>query len=134
MKNYLPLMLFCFLLITGCSHQKKMTPEQLMQDYKLTRQKIDNGEIKFAGGDGTSFDKAVVIIGAKSPRFGIKAEYIYLEMHYGKPNVDWRLVQQSLAFDDNKFFDILEIVIIKSGKIIEIYYDISDFRKYRGRK
>lgn len=46
--------------------------------------------IKLNGGDGSTREKSILILGAKSDLEGVEVEYKYLEMLYGEQNAEWQ--------------------------------------------
>ncbi len=54
------------------------------------------GGISYAGGPGDAMETAVIIKGAPNSDAGVKAEYYYLEMKFGRQNSDWKLERQRL--------------------------------------
>lgn len=71
--------------------------------------------------DGSSFEKAV-FINEKTETAGIGAEYVWLRQNYP----GYKLVQQSLAFEKEKPYDIMDIKTA-DGEKKSIYFDISKF-------
>jgi hypothetical protein len=80
------------------------------------------GGVRYAGGDGSSCEAAVVILGAKTDFDGVFAEYEWLRKHYPGAVV----VQQSLTTCDGAWTDILRIRTANS-EIRNIYFNIDDF-------
>jgi len=80
----------------------------------------------YLGGNGSSVGKAVVI-NTTSGLVGVRAEYDWIENHYGKRGVDWTLGIQSHGTDENggtwDFFDIQ----LKDGTEVSLTFDISSF-------
>jgi len=71
--------------------------------------------------DGSSYNKAI-IIDEKTERKGVDAEYIWLKVNYP----GYKSKMQSLNFNNNKPYDIIEIVTA-DGQNKSIYFDISNF-------
>jgi hypothetical protein len=83
--------------------------------------------ITFEGGSGETLETAVVIRGTRSSARGVPAEYRYLEQRFGRPCVDWRLVEQSLVVgSDGKHYDLFRLAL-KDEREVEVYFDISEF-------
>jgi hypothetical protein len=82
--------------------------------------------VEYAGGDGSSMEKAVKIVGAANSMEGISAEYQYLSNKYGIRGQDWNLEMQSLAQDKGKSFDVM-MIVLKDGTKLSVYFDISEF-------
>lgn len=78
--------------------------------------------ITYKGGDGSSFEKAVVIVGATSSMDGVPAEGKWLKKKYGS----YEKLQQGLVQHEGKFYDVITIRTEK-GKEVVVYFDISDF-------
>lgn len=78
--------------------------------------------ITYKGGDGSSFEKAVVIVGATSSMDGVPAEGKWLKKKYGS----YEKLQQGLVQHEGKFYDVITIRT-KKGKEVVVYFDISGF-------
>jgi len=87
----------------------------------VTDQSGDNKNTVVAGRDGSSFVKAI-IIKETSETTGVPAEYTWLKEHYP----GYRFQQQSLVYDKNTPYDILEIITAQ-GEKKSVYFDISNF-------
>jgi len=79
-------------------------------------------DVTYAGGNGTSCDEAVIILGAGSELEGVFAEYVWLDEHY--PGYD--VLGQALSFCGDDRVDILHIRT-RGGTERDIYFDIDDF-------
>ena len=82
--------------------------------------------IHYKGGDGSSKEKAIIILGANSEFEGVDAEYLWLEEKFGEQDINWELIFQELIDEESKQYDILRIKF-SSGEIKEYWFDISDF-------
>lgn len=78
--------------------------------------------ITYEGGDGSSFEKAVVIVGAKNSMDGVPAERKWLEKKYR----GYEKLKQALMEHEGKFFDVITIKT-KKGREVIVYFDISGF-------
>ena len=77
--------------------------------------------IQYNGGNGSTKEKAIVILGAKDNQEGIDAEYNFIEELFD----EYELVLQTFLQEENKCYDQLEI---KSGEDhFVIWFDITDF-------
>ena len=78
MKPLLPLLLIALFpgLCAAAKTAEPAMPERLEKREAATR-------ITYQGGDGSSFEKAVVIAGAKSSMDGVPAERKWLKKKYG---------------------------------------------------
>ena len=117
MKPLLPLLLIA--LFPGrCAAAKTAEPampERLEKREAATR-------ITYQGGDGSSFEKAVVIAGAKSSMDGVPAERKWLKKKYG----NYEKLKQALVKEGGKYYDLVTIRT-KKGKELVVYFDISGF-------
>ena len=75
--------------------------------------------------NGSTKEQAI-IINAPSDKLGVDAEYKYLESIYGEQNVHWRLDEQKLFVEDNKYYDILIIELI-NNQLLTFWFDINSF-------
>ena len=82
--------------------------------------------MQYKGGDGSSQEKAVIIVDVNNEIFGVNAEYIWLEEKYGQENVKWEMLDQTLLDEGDKQFDILRIKF-SDGKIKEFWFEITGF-------
>lgn len=78
-------------------------------------------EVTFAGGDGKSKSRAVMILGARSDDEGVAAEYAWVRQNYST----LRIVNQALLQDGAQVYDVLHLK--GNGVSFEVYFDISDF-------
>ncbi len=89
-------------------------------------QPAHGAKITFKGGPGDSPKTAVVISGASNSLDGIAAEYRYLGQKFGRQNVDWHLLRQSVLQQDGKVYDRMELDL-KDGRRTTIFFDITEF-------
>lgn len=75
----------------------------------------------YAGGDGSSIDKAVVVKAANA-RAGVRAEYMWLAQNYP----GYQRSSQSLLMPAGKPHDLIEIQT-SDGQAKRVYFDISAF-------
>ena len=78
------------------------------------------GKITYAGGDGSTEAKAVLIQGADSDSAATHSEYVYLAEHFPK----YKMIMQSLLNDNKKYYDRLDFADA-DGKKHSIYFDIT---------
>jgi hypothetical protein len=78
--------------------------------------------IMFQGGDGSSLENAIVVLGATSESAGVEAEHSYLSQHFPGSSV----VRQALLHQAGKVYDRLEIKT-SSATTTAIYFDVTDF-------
>jgi hypothetical protein len=77
-------------------------------------------KITFAGGNGSSQQQAIRIVGAKGEMDGVHAEYIWLK----KNRPDCKPGTQSLV-QGKRIYDVMEISC--GGKRQSVYFDITGY-------
>ena len=82
--------------------------------------------IQYKGGDGSSKEKAIIILGANSEFEGVDAEYVWLEEKYGEENIEWEMIDQTLLDEGDKQFDLLKIKF-SNGNTKEFWFEITGF-------
>jgi hypothetical protein len=78
--------------------------------------------IQYKGGDGSSKEQAIIILGAANETAGVDAEYDYLESKYGVFEIE----SQTYIGDKDKSYDVLNIKLA-DGIREEIWFDITNF-------
>lgn len=79
-----------------------------------------SAEVTLAGGDGSSFEKAILVQGATEAT-GVPAEYAYLRKHYP----GYVFTKQSLLNHKDRLYDALDFTW--EGKRYTVYFDITEF-------
>ncbi len=82
-------------------------------------------EYIYGGGNGLSFENSIIITNATNSSEGVSGEYDYIENNYEMI----KIMQQQLVSRNKRYFDILKFRI-KGGKIITLYFDITNFFKH----
>ena len=82
---------------------------------------LANPQITYAGGDGSSLEKAIIIKGATEAT-GVHAEYEYLAKHYP----GYKRGRQSLSSNKGRAYDVLEFTTADGRKMV-IFFDITEF-------
>ena len=85
----------------------------------------DRNQALYSGGDGSSIDLSVVI-NTESTAVGIPAEYEYVSKLFGKMDVDWTMIRQSLIAHNGRHYDVLLIKLNNDGEK-SICFDITQF-------
>ena len=78
--------------------------------------------IQYKGGDGSSKEKAIIILGVDSELEGVDAEYDYIKRKYGYFEMD----SQILLDEGDKQYDKMNISYAQ-GKKKELWFDITEF-------
>jgi len=118
--------------LSACVAHQPVSPEEFAV---WTRQrfppvllsKIQDGTIRFDGGDGHSYEAAVVIVGAAAEPEGVTAEYFYISRKHGVQGRDWRPIMQALSEHGGRRFDVLTVSVASEWGDRVYYFDISDF-------
>ena len=107
----------CLCSSAGCVHHRSDAAKP--DENGVTR---SSGGVTYAGGDGSSFETAIVVRGARGGADGVDAEYGWLRQHYP----GYRMNRQSLTSHEKKWYDILHVTT-GDGKESTFYFDISEF-------
>jgi len=78
--------------------------------------------IKYKGGNGSSKEQAIIILGADNEFEGVDAECDYLESKYGEHEIE----SQVFIGEADKKYDVLNIKFSDENKK-ELWFDITDF-------
>ena len=105
------------LIILGCGTTR--------QGVKLSEEQEKPPKVFYKGGDGNSYETAVVIDGAKNHRTGVEAEHTFISRTHGEKDKAWRIVSQSLSKEENRTYDIVEIELIGTGVRQYYYFDLT---------
>jgi hypothetical protein len=79
--------------------------------------------IVYGGGDGTSIEQAVVILGAPDHRAGVLAEYAWLQRRFPAGG---RRTQQALIRVNGRLYDRPDVEL-PDGERRPVFFDITDF-------
>jgi len=80
-----------------------------------------NAPVRYAGGDGSSLDQAVIILGANILS-GVRAEHDYIQQRY--PGYEFH--GQCLKEQDGRKYDVLEFTTVEGEKKL-MHFDISAY-------
>ena len=78
--------------------------------------------MQYRGDDGSTKEKAIVILDAENEFEGVDAEYVYLENKYAEVEVE----SQTYIGDEDRSYDVLDIKLANGSKK-EIWFDITGF-------
>lgn len=102
---------------TGCMTSR--------QGNSLDEQPEKPHNVFYRGGDGGSYQDAVVIRGAENQRRGVEAEYAFICRHHGEQNQDWKVSSQTMLKEDGKTYDMVEIELTSDNSHRYYYFDVS---------
>ena len=80
-----------------------------------------NAPVRYAGGDGSSFEQAVILVGA-TLLSGPRAEHDFVNRNYA----GYEFLRQSLKEQNGRTYDALEFMT-SDGEIKTFYFDISGY-------
>lgn len=110
------LILFIFTVAMPCSAKK---PNWYMSELR---------KISYKGGDGSTFEKAIIIKKAETMEIGIAAEYVYIQKKQGKIFKKWRPIDSSLEKLNDKYYSTIYIQKISDTTINRKYvFDVTGF-------
>ncbi len=117
---------FCGLFISGCSSAPPVpgpnaaggSPDGLTSTPAAPTKAAG---ITFAGGDGSSFERAILIKGAKGDQDGVASEYTWMRSNYpgSQPG------EQSLQSVNGRNYDVINLQTPSGAKTI--YFDITEY-------
>lgn len=81
----------------------------------------------YQGGDGSSYEKAIKIVGVENHMLGIKAEYDYISSKHGVENKHWQFISQKLCANENKLYDQISFQLRRDKKTYFYLFDVSEF-------
>ncbi len=110
------LLLSLLVIVAGCASQEQAVKKQTA---KVT--------VSFSGGNGESYDSAIVIHGIEKPSEGVESEYRYLSMLYGEKDKNWRVESQAITREEKNVYDVIEITLIPSAQKRIYYFDVTRF-------
>jgi hypothetical protein len=120
--------------ICACGARNPPTPQEFDAWSKVRfppqlLSKVGKGQIRFEGGDGTSYESAVIIVGAAGSPEGVPAEYLWIARKHGIQGRDWQPIQQSVSRPDaqGRRFDIVTIDVSGEWANRTYYFDVTKF-------
>lgn len=87
------------------------------------------GIAALAGGDGSSYEEAIVVPFTGDYLESVGQEYHYMDQVFGPEGGEWQIISQRLEHQNNKDYDVFEILWIQSGKEQTIYFDVTELIK-----
>jgi len=78
--------------------------------------------IQIKGGDGSSKEKAIIILNAKNEEEGVDAEFNYIERKVGYFEIE----SQAFLDEGDRKYDRMKVVGV-IGKKKELWFDITDY-------
>jgi hypothetical protein len=87
--------------------------------------------VQISGGDGNSYENAVVVNGGKDFEDAVTAEYKFISESWGEKDKDWNVVEKTTVTENGKSYDMIQVDIPKVGEKHFYYFDITRCAKKR---
>jgi len=87
-----------------------------------------------SGGNGTSYDSAVVLTGGTNLSSAVDGEYSHLSKLFGEKDKDWRVTEQTTVTENNRSYNMLQVEIVKTNEKHFYYFDVTWYTKKSVRK
>ena len=81
--------------------------------------------VRYSNNSGTSLSEAIKITGASTHFESVDAEYQFLSKRFGTKDDDFRIAQQHLVCDKERYYDVIKI-ILSDGKKMSVFFDITE--------
>jgi hypothetical protein len=110
----------CFI-VAGClARQTFKVNEQQEKKYHLT---------SVSGGDGSSYDSAVVLSGGKDHAVAVESEHSFIAKIWGEQDKDWKITEQTMVTENGRSYDMVQVEIPGVGEKHFYYFDITWYGK-----
>jgi hypothetical protein len=87
----------------------------------------DISNVVYEGGNGKSMENCIIIKNAKNELNGVAAEYSYISKIHGLKFTNWKPIGQSSVTNNDRTYDIINILTLPQNEKIDYYFDITDF-------
>ena len=88
-------------------------------------------KVQYSGGNGDSYESAVVIGGIHEQHVVVPAEYQYISRLCGAQDRKWKIVEQTLTNEGDKVYDMVQIQVLATGEKKILYFNVTKFKKKR---
>lgn len=85
--------------------------------------------ITYSGGNGTSYDSAIVISGGKDYSVAVEAEHQWIAKLFGEKDKDWKVAEQTTVTENTKTYNMVQVEIVASQEKHFYYFDITRYAK-----
>ena len=133
------LFLCILVLLAGCSLFKPK-PKVILPDPAILSAEIDdpmapkphsiNEEkppLKVMVSDGTSFESAILITGARARLEKLTAQHEVITNELGTEGTDWEIINNNTEQREKKHYDIIDVRLKKDDSQRSFYFDTTDF-------
>jgi hypothetical protein len=86
--------------------------------------------ISTSGGNGESYDSAVVLTGGKDHAAAVESEHKFIaKLWGGVQDKDWKITEQTIVTEGKKTYDMVQVEVIGLGEKHFYYFDITWYTK-----
>ena len=86
--------------------------------------------VTISGGNGESFDSAVVLTGGKNHAAAVESEHKFISNLWGGvQDKDWKILEQTIVTEGKKTYDMVQVEVIGLGEKHFYYFDITWYAK-----
>ncbi len=111
----------CALMVTGCLSRQTMGGNQ--------RSSKRPESAHASGGNGGSYETAVVITGGRDYADAVECENGFVSSFWGEKDKDWKLMEKTTMVDNGRTYDMVHVIIPKVGEKHFYYFDITHYKK-----
>jgi hypothetical protein len=105
--------------------QKDTRPTPTYQPAGETLKNTGNGRVRYKGGDGTSMESAVIIVGAENEEEATQAEIDYIAGKHGGKDRFWKIILHGNYRRDLRQYNEISIKETNSGERFDYFFDVT---------
>ena len=133
------LLLIACIVIAGCSQPPALTGKAELPDPAVISAEIrdpmapdqyndpSTPPLSVSGGDGSSFDQAIVIVGARGRLILLKTQADAISKLFGPQEEAWKITSKQPERQNKTCYELLHISLTKDGSVHTIYFDVTDY-------
>jgi hypothetical protein len=91
--------------------------------------KIESGKIRLEGGDGSSVQSAVKIVGAATEQENIAAQHFFFSKMFGREGFEWVPTGQSPLTHAGRSYNVVRIALAGEKARRDYYFDVTESRQ-----
>jgi hypothetical protein len=85
--------------------------------------------VTISGGNGESYDSAVVLTGGKDHAAAVESEHKFIAKLWGEMDKDWKITEQTMVTEGKKSYDMVQVDVMGLGEKHFYYFDITWYAK-----
>jgi hypothetical protein len=85
--------------------------------------------VTISGGNGESYDSAVVLYGGKDHAAAVESEHKFIAKLWGEMCKDWKITEQTMVTEGKKSYDMVQVDVMGLGEKHFYYFDITWYAK-----